>query len=337
MKILDQTILIVDDDKSNRKILKELLQDQAKIIFAKNGIQAKELAKKHIPDLILLDVIMPELSGFDVVERLKNDPVTMGISVIFITGLANDDDEARGFDLGGCDYIYKPFKSTIVIARVNMHLELIRQRKILDEIAHVDALTGVHNRRKMDVVLEDEVAANKQDNSNLLVAILDIDHFKPFNDNYGHGAGDVALRQVGQVLRDIFQRPRDFVARYGGEEFVIILPDCDKASAQIMLSNITQAIKNKMIKHQYSPVADQLTVSIGAVVVKPVECTEVGLIMKQADSLLYQAKKKGRNQFCLADLCSLPDTFLLCKNNICIENNQKVNSESNVDLNEVFA
>lgn len=303
MKTLEQTILIVDDDKTNRKMLKELLQEQAKIIFAKNGEQAKDLARKHIPDLILLDVVMPDLSGFDVIELLKSDPETINISVIFITGLANDDDEERGFNLGGCDYIYKPFKSNIVIARVMMHLELIRQRKMLDEIAHVDALTGVNNRRKMDVVLEEEVETNIQDNSTLLVAILDIDYFKQYNDSYGHGAGDLALRQVGQALRDTFLRPRDFVARYGGEEFVVILPGCDKAGAELMLSNITQAIKSKLIKHEYSSVSKQLTVSIGAVVVKSSKSAEVDIIMKQADGLLYQAKNTGRNKWCIADMC----------------------------------
>lgn len=302
MKTLDQTILIVDDDKINRKMLKELLQEQAKIIFAKNGKQAIELARRHVPDLILLDVIMPDLSGFDVIEVLKNSPKTMNISVIFVTGLANDDDEERGFNLGGCDYIYKPFKSNIVIARVMMHLELIRQRKMLDEIAHIDALTGVNNRRKMDVVLEDEVEANKKENTTLLVAIIDIDYFKQYNDNYGHGTGDVALRQVGQALREIFLRPRDFVARYGGEEFVVILPDCDKAGAEIMLGNITQSIKDKMITHEFSSVSQQLTVSIGAVVVKSSESSVVANIMKQADTLLYQAKNGGRNQWCIAEM-----------------------------------
>jgi len=302
MKTLDQTILIVDDDKPNRKMLKELLQEQAKIIFAKNGEQAKNLARKHHPDLILMDVIMPDLSGFDVIETLKNDPETMNISVIFITGLANNDDEARGFDLGGCDYIYKPFKSNIVIARVMMHLELIRQRKLLDEIAHIDALTGVHNRRKMDIVLAAEVAANKKENSCLVVAIIDIDFFKQFNDNYGHGAGDVALRQVGQALCEVSQRPRDFVARYGGEEFVVILPDCDQVNAENILNNFTQAIDDKMIRHEFSSISNLLTISIGAVVVKSSVSTSVANIMKQADSLLYQAKHNGRDQWSIAHL-----------------------------------
>jgi diguanylate cyclase (GGDEF)-like protein len=302
MKILDQTILIVDDDKPNRKMLKELLQEQAKIIFAKNGKQAKELARKHLPDLILMDVIMPDLSGFDVIEALKNDPETMNISVIFITGLANNDDEARGFDLGGCDYIYKPFKSNIVIARVTMHLELIRQRKMLDEIAHIDPLTGVNNRRKMDIVLAEEVDVNRLEISPLVVAIIDIDFFKQFNDNYGHGAGDVALRHVGQALSEICQRPRDFVARYGGEEFLIVLPDCDQAGAENILSNLAQAIKDKMIKHEFSSTSNLLTISMGAVVVQSSIPVTVDKIMNQADSLLYQAKNNGRDQWCIAEL-----------------------------------
>jgi diguanylate cyclase (GGDEF)-like protein len=302
MKTIDQIILIVDDDKPNRKMLKELLQEQAKIIFAKNGEQAKELARKHRPDLILMDVIMPDLSGFEVIETLKNDPETMSISVIFITGLANNDDEARGFDLGGCDYIYKPFKSNIVIARVMMHLELIRQRKMLDEIAHIDALTGMNNRRKMEIVLAEEVDVNTRENTTLMVAILDIDFFKQYNDNYGHGAGDIALRQVGQALREVCQRPRDFAARYGGEEFVVILPDCDQAGAENMLSNLVQAIKDKMIKHDFSSVSNLLTISIGAVVIKPSASLVVANIMKQADCLLYQAKNKGRDQCCIAQL-----------------------------------
>lgn len=302
MKTLDQTILIVDDDKPNRKMLKELLQEQAKIIFAKNGEQAKKLARKHHPDLILMDVIMPDLSGFDVIDTLKNDAETMNISVIFITGLANNDDEARGFDLGGCDYIYKPFKSNIVIARVMMHLELIRQRKLLDEIAHIDALTGVNNRRKMDIVLAEEVDVNKQENTSLVVAIIDIDFFKQFNDNYGHGAGDIALRQVGQALCEVCQRPRDFVARYGGEEFVVILPDCDQVNAENILNNLTQAIDDKMIRHEFSSISSLLTISIGAIVVKSSVSSSVANIMKQADSLLYQAKKNGRDQWSIAEL-----------------------------------
>lgn len=308
---LDQTVLIVDDDKSNRKILKELLQEQAKIVFAKNGCQAMELACKHHPDLILMDVVMPDISGFEVIEQLKNDPVTMNISVIFITGLANTDDEARGFNLGGCDYIYKPFKPNIVIARVMMHLELIRQRKMLDEIAHIDALTGVSNRRKLDLVLTSEVAANKREKNQMLVAVLDIDFFKQFNDNYGHGAGDLALKKVSLALKSVLQRPRDFVARYGGEEFVVLIPDCNMACAEMVLANIKEAVQAKAICHEYSDISPLLTVSIGAVLVDDNQKHTVKGVFEKADCLLYQAKLQGRNQYNIEMLTAVVERELI--------------------------
>ena len=302
MENLSQKILIVDDEKANRKILKELLQDEATIIFAKNGEQAVELARKHIPDLILLDVVMPDRSGFEVIEEIKNDPLTMNISVIFVTGLANSDDEERGFDLGGNDYIYKPFKANIVIARVMMHLELIQQRKMLNEIAHIDALTGISNRRKMDQVLEDELAANKRDNKQLAVALVDVDYFKPYNDNYGHGAGDVALKKVAACFREVLKRPRDFAARYGGEEFLIILPDSNAEGAKLIISNIVQALADKEIKHEFSQASNLLTISVGLILVDDNQQTTTADILLKADNLLYQAKENGRNQLIIESL-----------------------------------
>jgi diguanylate cyclase (GGDEF)-like protein len=296
MENFSQKVLIVDDEKANRKILKELLQDEATIIFAKNGEQAAELARKHLPDLILLDVIMPDRSGFEVIEEIKNDKETMNISVIFVTGLANSDDEERGFDLGGCDYIYKPFKANIVIARVMMHLELIKQRKMLNEIAHIDALTGISNRRKMDIVLADELAANKRDKKQIAVALIDVDYFKPYNDNYGHGAGDAALKKIATSFREVLQRPRDFAARYGGEEFLIILPNSNLEGTRLIISNIVQALADKEIKHEYSKASNLLTISIGAILVGDDQATTSAEVLFQADKLLYQAKENGRNQ-----------------------------------------
>lgn len=302
MELLEQKVLIVDDEKANRKVLKELLQDQATIIFAKNGQQAIELAQKHVPDLMLLDVIMPDMSGFDVIEKIKNDPATMGVSVIFITGLANSDDEAKGFDLGGCDYIYKPFKANIVIARVSMHLELIKQRKMLDNVAHIDALTGISNRRKMDFVLKDELAANRRDKKQLMVALIDVDYFKQYNDNYGHGAGDVALKKIASSLREVLKRPRDFAARFGGEEFIVILPDCDINGAKLVLDNLSQVIAEKEIVHEFSNVSEYITASIGACIVDSEQLTDAEQVIKFTDDLLYQAKRSGRNQIKLKEL-----------------------------------
>ncbi|MDO6445911.1 diguanylate cyclase [Colwellia sp. 1_MG-2023] len=299
---LAQKVLIVDDEKANRKILKELLQDEATIIFAKNGAQAVELARKHLPDLMLLDVIMPDRSGFEVIEEIKGDKKTMNISVIFVTGLANSDDEERGFDLGGCDYIYKPFKANIVIARVMMHLELIKQRKMLNEVAHLDALTGISNRRRMDIVLADELAANKRDNKKLAVALIDVDYFKHYNDNYGHGAGDAALKKVATSFREVLHRPRDFFARYGGEEFLIILPDSSIEGTQLIINNVMKALAEKAIKHEYSLASEFLTISIGAVIVENNQAITPADVLAQADKLLYQAKENGRNQLVIESL-----------------------------------
>ena len=299
MGLAEHTILIVDDEKDNRKILKELLGNEANIIFAKNGAQAITLAGKHLPDLILLDVVMPDFTGFEVIEKLKDDPVTMHIAVIFITGLANSDDEEKGFALGGCDYIYKPFKPGIVNARVLMHLQLIKQQKLLSDIAHVDALTGLANRRKMDLVFNDEVVRAKKQHTALLVALLDVDFFKQYNDNYGHGAGDLALKKIANVLDDNLSKPRNFVARYGGEEFMVILPETDLSQAKLILAHLFQQLHECCIKHDFSGVSDRITMSIGAVLANVSDLTCVGTLLKQADELLYQAKRNGRNQLAI--------------------------------------
>jgi len=296
MEHLSQKILIVDDEKANRQLLRELLQEEATIIFAKNGEQSLELAEKHLPDLILLDIMMPDMSGFEVMAKIKSNPATINISVIFITGLANSDDEEKGFDLGCCDYIYKPFKANVVVARVLTHLELIQQRKILNEIAHIDALTGVSNRREMDAILAQELLANERDNNQLAVVLIDIDYFKDFNDNYGHGAGDIALKKVAASFKEVLHRPRDFIARFGGEEFVIILPDIDLNGVKMVLNNINQSLAAKEIKHEFSQTFNLLTISLGAVLIDGKTKLTPENVLNKADQLLYKAKHQGRNQ-----------------------------------------
>jgi diguanylate cyclase (GGDEF)-like protein len=290
-----ETILIIDDEQTNRIVLKELLSVEAKIILAKSGEQGLKLAKKYLPDLILLDVMMPELSGFEVITELKNQAETKDISVIFITGLADSDDEEKGFKLGARDYIHKPFKPNIVLVRVLNHLELVRQRKILNQIAHIDGLTGIPNRRQLDLFIEKEVSQVKREKSSMVLAMLDVDYFKLYNDNYGHGPGDIVLKKIGQVLTNHFNRPRDFVARYGGEEFMAVLPGSDLAGAKVILEQLLNAIRACGIDHQHSLVADHVTVSIGAILIEHTTALDLAAIFKQADKNLYQAKNNGRN------------------------------------------
>ena len=289
-------VLIVDDEKSNLKVLSEILKDQAHVLIAKNGQQALARAKQVQPTLILLDVVMPEMDGFDVILALKNNEATRDIPVIFITGLSDVDNEEKGFLLGACDYIQKPFHAAIVKARVKLHLQLAHQRILLAELASIDALSGLNNRRKFDEILEVEFAAAKRDRTQLAILMIDIDYFKPYNDHYGHRAGDEVIRKVAKVIHDQFCRPRDFVARYGGEEFVVILPNTCGEDIPLKLDLCCKAVSSLNIVHEYSSVSDCITVSIGGVGFRPETDCKPDAIVEAAAAHLYLAKDAGRDQ-----------------------------------------
>jgi len=289
-------VLIVDDEKSNLKVLSEILKEDAHVLIAKNGAQALSRAKQVVPTLILLDVVMPEMDGFDVILALKNDELTRNIPVIFITGLSDVDNEEKGFLLGACDYIQKPFHASIVKARVKLHLQLAHQCRLLEELASIDPLTSLANRRKFDQVLELEWAAGKRDNTQLTILMIDIDFFKAYNDHYGHPAGDDVIKKVAKVLNEQFNRPRDFVARYGGEEFVVVLPNTFGDNILSKMQTCCQAVASLNIPHEYSSVSDCITVSVGGVGCKPTDDIDIGAVVEAADAHLYLAKGSGRDQ-----------------------------------------
>lgn len=296
LKSTKPKILIVDDETANLKILREILRDDADIQAAKSGEQALAIASKQQLTLILLDVVMPEMDGFEVIKQLKSDERTRAIPVIFITGLRDVDNEEKGFALGACDYIQKPFHAAIVSARVKLHLELIHQRQLLTELAHIDPLTSLGNRRKFDYVLELEWSIAKREHTSLAILMIDIDFFKNFNDNYGHSAGDEVIQTVGMALKNQFSRPRDFVGRYGGEEFVVVLPNTCGELLQDKIQKCCDAIANLNIEHERSDVCNVVTVSIGGALCEPVVSGYAEQVVKAADTQLYHAKKGGRNQ-----------------------------------------
>lgn len=289
-------VLIVDDEKSNLKVLSEILKEEAHVLIAKNGEQALVRAKQVVPTLILLDVVMPEMDGFDVILALKNDEITRNIPVIFITGLSDVDNEEKGFLLGACDYIQKPFHSAIVKARVKLHLQLAHQCRLLEELANIDPLTSLANRRRFDQVLEIEWAAAKRDNTQLTILMVDIDFFKAYNDHYGHPAGDEVIKKVARVLQEQFNRPRDFVARYGGEEFVVVLPDTCGDDIPVKMDTCCRAIAALNMTHEYSNVSDCITVSMGGVGCRPNDEIDSSAVVEAADAHLYLAKGSGRDQ-----------------------------------------
>ncbi|NWH05915.1 diguanylate cyclase [Desulfobacter latus] len=289
-------ILIVDDERYNIKVLSELLREEYKIMAAKSGEMALNAVHgPNPPDLILLDVMMPGLTGYEVCRKLKADPRTMHIPVIFVTALDATDEEAKGFELGAVDYIFKPFKPVIVKARVRTHIHLKRKTDLLDRLAFIDGLTEISNRRSFDITLEKELRRIARSGAFLSLILADIDFFKKYNDYHGHAQGDTCLRRVAKAVADCASRAADFPARYGGEEFAVILPGTDLDGAITIAEKIRTTVAELNIRHAASTIAGHVTLSLGVATVSgSQEISPVNLIMA-ADDFLYQAKKSGRN------------------------------------------
>ena len=297
------SVMVVDDAKTNIKVLANALKHDYKVQVADSGERALAvLAQQSLPDLILLDIMMPNMDGYEVCRLIKNDPKTQAIPVIFVTALDSEMDEAKGFEVGAVDFITKPFKVPVVQARVKNHIKLKKRTDMLEQMSHIDGLTQIPNRRQLDETLETELKRLQRDQAPLGVVMIDIDFFKAFNDHYGHGRGDDALERVAQALQDCLQRPGDFVARYGGEEFVVLLPETDLAGTRKVVAHMAAAVDAARIEHAYSSVSDFVSISLGAVSGVPVTALSAQDWLEQADQALYQAKKHGRHQGVVLDV-----------------------------------
>lgn len=289
------TILIVDDDPMNIDVLSEILEDHHDILFATNGQDAIRIAQDEVPEIIILDVVMPEMNGYEVCRKLKANPVVSNIPVIFVTSLSNIDDEAKGLEAGAADYITKPISPPIVKMRVNNQIALTRALSELSEMSKTDGLTALANRRHMDEKLEKECSGLRKAIAPLSLILLDIDYFKKFNDTYGHLAGDDCLKKVSHVILKTLQRSLDLAARYGGEEFCCILPLTNYEDALMIAEKIRKNIEAEQIVNQGSDVSKFITVSMGVVSIMPDGKITSDQIVSLADKNLYQAKEKGRN------------------------------------------
>jgi len=285
-------LLIVDDQSANIRVMAEVLRDEYELFFATTGVKALEVATANDIELVLLDVVMPGLDGFEVCQRLKADERTSRIPVIFVTAREEMSDEERGFDCGAVDYITKPIRPPIVRARVRTHLELKQARDLLESMASIDGLTAIANRRRFDVVLSQEWKRAVRSESPISLAMIDVDDFKKFNDSYGHARGDDCLRAVAGVLQSITRRPPDLAARYGGEEFAIVLPDTDAEAMPQLLARLLDGVRELGI----------VTVSAGAVSLIPQRDSDPSAAIEAADRLLYEVKRGGRNHAVHADL-----------------------------------
>ncbi len=283
---INQRILIVDDEVINLKVLGELFRNKVQITLAKDGYQALRKAVEVKPDLILLDIKMPELSGFETLARLRQNPETAHIPVIFISGLDDESYEEKGLKLGAADYIFKPFNPAIVQARARTHLKLVQQTRTLERLANSDALTSLANRRQYNEILNKEWHIALKENIPITIAIFDVDNFKQFNDQHGHDHGDLLLQKISELLQEHFNHPRHLVARFGGEEFVVLLPESGREEAFPLI----QQCLEKINEHS------EVTLSAGAAACHPAEqaCSRSKLF-SFADKALYLAKNQGKN------------------------------------------
>lgn len=294
-----QTILVVDDESTNVQALGNLLKNEYRIRVANNGEKALAVARdtgQPQPDLILLDIQMPGLDGYEVCRRLKQSADTSEIAIIFVTALDATSDEEQGLTLGAVDYITKPFSPAIVRARVNTHLQLKRKTDLLEQYAMLDGLTGIPNRRFFDEQLDSGIRQGLREGHLLSVIMMDVDQFKPFNDNYGHGAGDQCLRGVSAALSVAVKRPADRVCRFGGEEFVALLPNTDAGGAENLAEKMRACVEELGIRHAYSSVAPVVTISLGTATFDPSSGGDPSSLLERADNALYEAKKAGRNR-----------------------------------------
>ncbi|MBB5204325.1 diguanylate cyclase (GGDEF)-like protein [Inhella inkyongensis] len=291
-------LLIVDDQPVNVQALYRSFAPDHQVFAATRGEQALQLAVQQRPDLILLDLELPDLHGLQVCARLKAQELTRDIPIIIVTAHGDDAIETQGLEAGAVDFIHKPINPAVVRARVKTHLTLKRQSDLLRQLAFVDGLTGLHNRRALDERLDAEMRHAARNDKPLSVLLLDVDFFKRYNDHHGHQAGDEALRRVAAALRGSMLRPADLAARYGGEEFACLLPETELDGALLVAERLRAAVEALQLPHGKSDAAECVTVSIGVAGKPGRPGGEPGHAWRAADLALYEAKRQGRNRVC---------------------------------------
>lgn len=302
--LLDDThgkpkLLVVDDQPINIQVMYQAFAGECQVFMATSGEQALTICKDNPPDLILLDVVMPGMDGFEVCTRLKADEATRNIPVMFVTAHTDSAQETHGLSIGAVDFIAKPINPAVVRARVKTQLTLKFQSDLLRKLVFLDGLSGVYNRRYFDQQLVIEWARSSRSTTPLSVLMIDVDYFKAFNDRYGHQAGDDCLRQIATALKTSLKRPADLVARYGGEEFACILPDTAIDDALMLARGMETRVRDLHIKHETSDVANKtVSISVGVATRIVDSAGDAAALLGLADAQLYQAKQTGRARVC---------------------------------------
>lgn len=294
-------ILIVDDSRLIAHVAKTILTKQGhEVILAQDGLAGLQAAKSEHPDLILLDLIMPVMDGYQVCQGLKEEDSTKEIPIIMLTSKAEPADKVKGLELGALDYVVKPFDEGELIARVNIQLRLKQlyealqeKNRQLRELANRDGLTGLYNHRYFHEQLSKDFLRARRYHESLSCILLDIDYFKKFNDTYGHQTGDIVLSTLGQVIRDSI-RDSDFAARYGGEEFALVLYHADRPTAVNVAERLRQMVEHCEVRDKDHVL--HVTISLGVATFPHEQISNPKQIVECADKALYKAKENGRNR-----------------------------------------
>lgn len=294
-------ILVIDDSRLISHVAKTILTKQGhEVILAQDGLSGLQAAKSEYPDLILLDLIMPVMDGYQVCQELKKEEKTKEIPIIMLTSKAEPADKVRGLELGALDYVVKPFDEGELLARVDIQLRLKQlyealqeKNQQLEKLANRDGLTGLYNHRYFHEQLYKDFLRAKRYHESLSCILLDIDYFKKFNDTYGHQTGDIVLSKLGQVIRDTI-RDSDFAARYGGEEFAIILHYTERPAALHVAERLRQIVEHYDIRDKNNVL--RVTISLGIATFPHEQISSPKQIVECADKALYKAKENGRNR-----------------------------------------
>lgn len=318
-------ILVVDDNPANIELLVAILGSHGyRCRIANNGTRALAAARADVPDLVMLDIAMPGMDGYEVCRQLKADPVTQSVPVIFLSALNGVIDKVQAFGAGGTDYIGKPFQLEEVIARVENQVRASRMQReveqrneelarvnaelleatrrledgnaLLRKLSESDGLTGVANRRLFDGSLIDAWSRATREGRSIALILIDIDHFKEYNDAVGHLAGDDCLKRVAQALEAEASAAGALVARYGGEEFSVLVADPAQTHVHALAESLRARVELEALPHPRSAVSNVVTVSVGVAVMVPAATHEPALLIDAADQALYRAKAAGRNR-----------------------------------------
>lgn len=319
-------IVIVDDSRVSQMLIKSILESAGykDLLVTYSPMEAYKTLEKWLDegfintvDLILMDIIMPDIDGIEACRLFKRNRRLQDVPIIMISGKTNVEDLERAFAAGAIDYITKPPNSIELLARVRSALrfkqemdsrkareqELLEVKRQLEEansilqhLSFIDGLTGIANRRRFDEMLKNEWNRGMRPGLPLALIIFDIDLFKKYNDSLGHQAGDTCLKQVAQALKETLKRPGDLAVRYGGEEFAAILPNTSLEGAANIAETIRTSVENLKILHHASEVSKYVTVSLGVAARIPNPYSSLEVLIEEADRALYQAKKDGRNR-----------------------------------------